>query len=297
LKAKLNGYEMRDLALFVVVAALVAVVGVVAGREVGLGERAAVAESEPLTLKLTATEQICETGRGYQESLVYSELDSGGNRSQREEVFGWTGIPSVPVAWNVSGGEAPYSLVIDNESAYRDDRNAGASGTATVGCADTSVGTSFLFDERLYAVDPGWKTVRGVVTDANGQTAEATATVYVLLDLGGGTTGDILRRGETYRVLGFLMTAPESFDVRVGGMAERECAENDPDPRCGDTVHGFSLIGTDAGISHYQNDGGLHKRRPDVSNLSGASVDPIAAAIDSMVDSLGKLPRGDRGSE
>ncbi|MCY4620097.1 MAG: hypothetical protein OXD50_16315 [Chloroflexi bacterium] len=113
MKAKLNRIRMRDLALFVVAAAMVAVVGVVAGRELGLGERPAAAESEPLTL--TAGEQICETGQGYQESIVYAELDAEGNRSQREEVFGWTGIPSVPVAWNVSSGEAPYSLLIDSE--------------------------------------------------------------------------------------------------------------------------------------------------------------------------------------
>ena len=100
-------------------------------------------EIEPLSLSLSVSQQICETERGYEEGVVHSELDAQGNRTQRDEVFGWSGIASVPVLWSVSGGNAPYGLVIDGESGYRDSQYVGSAGTATVGCADTSGGTSF----------------------------------------------------------------------------------------------------------------------------------------------------------
>ncbi|MDE2745691.1 MAG: hypothetical protein OXI41_06860 [Chloroflexota bacterium] len=203
----------------------------------------------------------------------------------------------MPVSWQVSGGHAPYTLVIDHEAAGKGGDYGGASGVAMVGCADASGGTWFdPYVGRVYAVDPqvdsGWKTVRAVVTDANGDTAEATVDFYVILQLG--STGDILRRGETYRVRGFLMTAPDGYDVRIGGGQERECTENDPDPRCGDTVNGYGLMGVDAGIALYQEDGALHSRWPDSDRADralGVNANPITKAVDAMIDSLGKLPR------
>ena len=248
MRTRLSRLRMRDLALFVVVAGVVAVAAVFGAREAGLGDRSAVAEGESLTLTLSTQQQVCETERARRSGVVESYKDEDGNWVERETIFGWYGIPSVAVRWHASGGQAPYTMVIDGEAADEHHAYEGPSGTALVGCADASVGTSFWPDEgRMYAVDPqvdsGWKTVRAVVIDANGDTANAMVQFYTLLDLGGGTTGEILRRGETYRILGILMTAPQNYDIRVGGIAERECAENDPDPRCGDTTHGFSLVG------------------------------------------------------
>ena len=299
--AKLNRLRIRDLGLFVVVAGIVAVSAVFAAREAGLGGGRAEATEEQLSLVLSMSEQICETKRAEEFSGGSSHLDEDGNRVQRKTVYGWSGVSSLPVKWQVSGGQEPFTLVIDHESADQDRDYRGATGIAQVGCADTSVGTSFwpLPDVgRLYDVDPqvdsGRKTVRAVVTDGNGDTAEATVEFYVILNLGGGTTGEILKRGETYHIGGVLMTAPRDYDVRVGSQEERECAENDPDPRCGGRIHWYLLVGVDAWIALYEEDGALDSRWPEASGsdrASGASADPLTAAVDSMVDSLGKLPQ------
>ncbi len=107
----------------------------------------------------------------------------------------------------------------------------------------------------------------------------------------------MLRRGETYRFLGFLVTAPKGYDVEVGGMVERECAVNDPNPRCGDRVHDHLIVGVDAWIYLYE-DGALHRRHPEVSEgATGTSSDSIGAAIDSLVDSVGKPPQREGSSD
>lgn len=262
--------------------------------------------AEPLTLTLRAPE-ICETERA--RNVGGWELRTNDQSARVHEFVsaGWGVSAEMPVRWRVDGGAPPYTLTIDGEP--RDARGAyhGQFGEASVGCVDSSVGT--FFEEvspqvgvmRLYRanpnVDSGWKTVRGVVMDANGRTAEATIAVYVLLDLASGTTGDVLRRGETYRVLGFLITAPQDYDVEVGGLAQRECAEDDPDPRCGDTFHDFLLVGVDAWIALYE-DGILHRRFPDTApDAPGRTTDPVAAAIDSLVDSVGNLPQRVSGQE
>ena len=92
-------------------------------------------------------------------------------------------------------------------------------------CSDTSGGTFFEYnagyDEliRFLRVDPqtdsGWKTVRATVTDANGETVEATTRFYVILD-GPAYYPDLLKRGETYRIFGHLFTIPSEFDMQVG---------------------------------------------------------------------------------
>ena len=100
------------------------------------------------------------------------------------------------------GGEPRYTLAIDNESAGEEGEHLGSTGTAFVGCGDTLGDTSIdPYEGRVYLVDlvldSGGKTIRAVVYDSDGATAGATIDVYVLLDMGGGTTGDILARGET----------------------------------------------------------------------------------------------------
>ncbi len=299
----------RDAALFVVVAAIVAVLGVMIGRELGIGQQtgASVAsspadESPPLpqqqseqttalTLTLSATE-FCETRRALEILGGESHRDEDGNWVQKWTSYGWWGVSSVPVRWQVSGGQAPYTLVIDHETNDAQHDYTGAAGVAQVGCADASVGTSIWPPmqpdrKRRYEVDPqvdsGWKTVRATVTDANGDTAEATTEIYVILALG--STGDILRRGQTYRVDGRLMTAPTSYDIVVGSTAEPQCAEYDPNPRCGDAYNGYGLLGTDAWITIYEDDGALRARWPEALSAvdaAQASPDPVTAAIDEL---------------
>lgn len=269
------------------------------GGEVSYGDTEDAEAIEPLTLTLRAPE-ICETERARNVGGWELRTNEEGARVREFVSAGWRVFAETPVRWRVDGGAPPYTLTIDGER--RDARWAyhGQFGEASVGCVDSSVGT--FFEEvspqdgvtRLYRADPnvdsGWKTVRGVVTDVNGRTAEATIAVYVLLDLGTGTSGEILLRGQTYRVLGFLLTAPEDYDVEVGGVAQRECAEDDPDPRCGETIHDFLLVGVDAWVYLYE-DGSLHERHPEASEgAAGASVDSLDVAIDSLVNSVGQPP-------
>ena len=302
---RLSRIRLRGLALFVVVAGTVAALFVAC--EAGLGEQSAVAETEPLTLTLTAETEICETAGAFEVWGILLRVDEEDEDKVTEErvTDGWTGVGNAVVRWRVEGGLEPYRLEIDGETLSINDRAYGGPvGVARVGCADTTVGRRWgeysHQRARYYEADPqvdsGWKTVRAVVTDANGNEAEATARFYVLLDLGGGTTGEIMKRGETYRILGVLMTAPDDYDARVGGRAERECAENDPDPRCGDTLIDFGLVSADAWIALYEDDGQVHSRRPEADGSggpAGAAGDDLTAAVDSWVESLGMLPKAE----
>ncbi len=312
MNARLRRITLRDAALFALVTAAVAVSTVCGAQELGLdGERAeAVSQADveqqtqaqsgqeegadPLILTLTPEADYCETERASESWGI----GSGGVRLSA----GWVVSAEIGLQWNVTGGEAPYTLEIDGESEDAfGQRYSGAAGRATAPCVDTSVSWRWGRSEggavRLYRSDPqidsGWTSVRAKVTDANGDTAEATARFYVLLDLGGGSSGEILTRGETYRVNGVLMTAPEGYDLTIGGYDELDCPENDPNPRCGEALNTFGLVGVDAWISLYEEDGELDSRRPEADGSggpAGAAGDELTAAVDALVDSLGKLP-------
>ena len=298
MRAKLSRIGLRDLALFVAVAGIVAVAAVFAAREAGLDGGRAGATDGQLSLSLSVSQQICETERAWEFSLGESRRDEDGNWVQSKTVLGWWRIPSLPVVWQVSGGQEPYTLVIDHESADQHGDYEGATGTAQVGCADASVGTSFWpLPEigRLYDVDPevdsGWKTVRAVVTDANGDTAEATARFYVILNLGGGTTGEILKRGETYRIYDRLLTAPSSYDIEVGGVVEQGCEGLPAGRRC-ESASGFSLVGGNAWILLYESD--LAEDSRGYSGVAGADSSQRAnadAALDAFAESVDAVPR------
>ena len=211
-QTRLRTLRVRDVALFAVVTALVAVGGVFAARWAGLDGAPAAATEEPLTLKLSATQQICETDHAARISGGESWKDEDGTWHEKLTIYGWGRVTTVPVRWQVSGGQAPYTLVIDHETQDEHRGYFGASGVARVGCADASVGTSFWWgvtEDRMYDTDPmvdsGWKTVNAVVTDANGDTATASAEFYVILIVD--RVDHQMRGGETYRVYGRLMTA------------------------------------------------------------------------------------------
>ncbi len=270
------------------------------------GEHAA----EPLSLSLSAPE-ICETGRAQESYGVTVEVDEKGNSTEQERSYGWGGIASVSIGWSVSGGNAPYSLVIYNESGHRELAYTGKWGTASVGCADTSGGTSFRFGERLYSVDPqvdsGWKTLRGVVTDANGGTAGATTRFYVIR-----TDAEILRRGQTYRVWGdHLVTAPSSYDVGLTSPSEVECPEDAPASYRCEPAFGLLLFPDGhqndwttaiAQVNLYVTDGTEESRWRKLDDGTwieiAASVrspstedDPVIEALDEIAESVGRLPQ------
>ena len=249
MRAMLSRLRARDAALFVLIAGLVAAGVFAAAREAGVGERAdagtqaaaaaqrapapqpdsgAGTPAEPLALTLSAPE-VCETlpAQEYAGGRVYQ--DEEGNWQVEWTSSGWTGVNEVRVTWTASGGAAPYTLQIDGEPRDVAGAYAGATGTASVSCALRSSGVFFPHpldeEHRRYRtgpeVDSGLKTIRATVTDGSGATAEASIAVYVILSVGG--SGDILQSGETYRVLGTLLTVPEGVDhLILGGMVESD---------------------------------------------------------------------------
>ncbi len=232
MRNRANGIGLRRAALFVALAAAVAAIVVVAGRELGWGGPAAQGQGGAgMTLSLSAA-PICETERGT--GYSGSELrDNDDGTTERYDVFiGYFGIAETDVSWSVSGGTAPYTLVIDGETRDATHSYRGATGTASVSCA-LEPGETFIDprDGRGYLSDPpkvdsGVKTIRATVTDANGATAEAAIDIYVILNIS--DSGTKLARGQTYRVRGFLMTIPDGVDMVIGGFAVSGC-EGDHD--------------------------------------------------------------------
>ena len=151
MRARLSRLRVRDVALFVAVAAVVAVVGVLLAREAGVGGREAVAEGETLTLTLSALE-ICETERA--RNLVYSLLRTNeeGVRVREWVSRGWRVFAETPVTWRVSGGARPYTLMIDGESRDAAGAYDGPAGKAMVSCAITTLDTYFEAVSRQVGV-------------------------------------------------------------------------------------------------------------------------------------------------
>ena len=236
-------WKLRDVALVVAVTAIVAVLGVVIGREASIGEEtgASVAstpadnsaplpqqqseETTALTLSLSATRQICETPGAQRFGVSQQRPDDNGRLVRQSVTLGWffRAEVHVPIHWQVSGGTPPYTIVIDNETRDIDGDYVGPSGTAKVTCGDTSGGTTFEddkgFDEvlRFHRVDPqpdsGRKTIRGTVTDANGASVDVTTRFYVIR-VDPDYYPAILKRGETYRIFGRLFTIPPTLTCK-----------------------------------------------------------------------------------
>ena len=304
-------------ALLTLVAATVAAVTVFADREAGIDDVPpvaetqslnaesedveAVAEAETLSLALTAPVK-CETERGQGYGRDEAVYDKDGNFVRVERKFvAWYEVREFSVSWSVSGGTAPYALTIDGESRDATGDYAGASGSGRVLCADTTVesfidGPTFAFRGDPQ-VDSGWKTVRAVVNDADGDTAEATVDVYVIL-----VNPRILMRGKTYRVWGRLFTAPATHDLLPSVFVEHECSEVTPDERC-ETEIGFAIDadGVRANLMLWESDLAesrrwqilgdgtiVEGRNPRPAGADGS--DTVDAAFDAAVDSVGKLP-------
>ena len=304
MRATLSRIRLRDLALFVVVSGVVAVAAVFAAREDGVGGGAAVAEVEPLTLTLTTQTQICETERARQRGSSQLRTNEHGVRVRESVTIGWFSETELPVRWHVRGGMAPNTLVIDGES--RDVRHhcAGPLGTAKVGCADTSGGTFFeersvvLGVLRFYREDPeidsGLKTIRAVVTDADGAIDEAAVEVYVIL-----VDPVVMTRGETYRVFGHLITAPATHDLRNGSISDREC--DDAGLRCETQIQiALSTTEVEARLFLFLSDGAESGRWQILSDgtvIEGRFSGAMGAAGESDVDAAFDLVAGSVGNE
>lgn len=331
MRERLKRIGVRQAGTFVMIAVIVAVSVVMIGREFGIGREAAAvpeaasveptaepADSPPATSEPAAEPQesepeqsirklelaldaapYCETGGGVGFSGSVLEYDDDGNPLGRTNVdLGYGRIAETDVRWTVTGGTAPYRLMIDNEP--RDGRGAyeGASGVASVSCAPKP--GEVLYDDyeekRRYREDPmidsGPKTIRAVVTDAAGATATATIGIYVILQaLDSGTP---LTSGETYRLNGTLFTIPERVEAKLGSYEESHG---------GETIFGiiFYLNGY-RGIAGFGVNSGTEIGRRQIERLSGATAvisgqgqqsDPEAALLslfDDLVKSVGQPP-------
>lgn len=324
MKARLSRIRLHNLALLVVVAGVVAVAVLIAGREAGVSEQvggkqaevveqrapaqernnSAEAQPEPLTLTLTTGAKICETGPGSGFSDAISIVDDDGKFVRWESKFaGWWLVEEIPVSWVITGGTGPYALEIDGETQDAFGPYAGASGTASVTCATTALervwerpeegGRGFVSNPE---VDSGPKTIRAVVTDATGQTAEASVEIYVILELGG--SKDVIKAGRTYRVFGHLITAPAGRDVRVGSFEEPSCDGVPDDVRCEPSFRLLVLgsSGPIARVSLFASDGAELRRQrlgPTGAVLADSVVDAgddIDQYLDELVESVGNYP-------
>lgn len=181
---------------------------------------------ELLTLTLTGPSR-CTTTRGQAYGRDEDIYDDEGNYLRTERRFvGHYEVKQFPVSWSVQGGAGPYTLTIDGASEDEAGPFTGASGQRMVYCATTTV-QSFIDEagDRALRADPmidsGWKTVRTIVTDAKGLTAEASVDVYVVLIWT--DPQQILRGGQTYEVEGWIVTIPDGLNMRAGGYEESDC--------------------------------------------------------------------------
>lgn len=331
MRERLKRIGVRQAGTFVMIAVIVSVSVVMIGREFGIGREAAAvpeaasvgptaepADSPPATSKPAAEPQesepeqsirklelaldaapYCETGGGVGFSGSVLEYDDDGNPVGRTNVdLGYGRIAETDVRWTVTGGTAPYLLMIDNEP--RDGRGVyeGASGVASVSCAPKP--GEVLYDDyeekRRYREDPmidsGPKTIRAVVTDAAGATATASIGIYVILQASDSDTP--LTAGETYRLNGTLFTIPDGVEARIGGYEESHGGET-----IFDIV--FYLDGH-KGIVGFGVNSGTQIGNRLIGRLSSATAaisgqaeqdDPEAALdslFDELVDSVGQPP-------
>ena len=246
MNGKLSRIRWRELALLITLVCVLAILTACGDQGAGLdgeqvGARTEQSQSrldqsqptleqeqsaEPLSLTLTGPSR-CTTKRGQSYGIDEAIYDDDGNYLRSERRFAsHLGVKEFQVSWTVSGGTGPYALTIDGASEDRSGPFTGASGQGKVFCANTTV-PSFVDDagNRGFRANPmidsGTKTVRAVVTDANGQTAETSIKVYVILSIS--ETGAPLSAGETYRVEGHLYTIPLGVQATVGGYEEVVC--------------------------------------------------------------------------
>ncbi|MCY4620104.1 MAG: hypothetical protein OXD50_16350 [Chloroflexi bacterium] len=276
----------------------------------------AATQSDSLTLTLTAA-AACETEAGRGGFWERVRIDADGNRTYEHVALGLYGVAETPVQWSVTGGTAPFTLVIDGEARDARHEYKGRRGTASVSCALETGDVYFGPDTpgrevRRYrgaaVVDSGLKTIRAVVTDGEGRTAETSIDVYVIR-----TDPEILRRGQTYRVWGdLLVTAPSSYDVALGSPLEIECEErDDPDPYYCEPSFGLDLLPDGhhgdwttavASINLYVLDGTEESRWRKLNEGTWIEItaavlaasdedDPVLAALDEIANSVGDPPR------
>ena len=134
-------------------------------------------------------------------------------RCESETTYSFA-APSVSVDWEVSGGQAPYSVLINGEL-YE-----GSSGVVEVTCG------RWTWD----SLGSGPVTIQATVTDAAGRRASALADMYALRVIDSTPRGEYwLRAGETYRIRDLLFTMPLDDGLNVGRYVTGDCANWGPE--------------------------------------------------------------------
>ncbi len=314
---RMRQLRLRDAVLFVVFVAVVAMVVVMIGRELGIGGQATAtigqASVDSGVAEATATPDVPdaapeanpdanETGGGtFRDAgesagsqIAASDLSlslSAPAICETDDGFYGSGIGETPVAWEVTGGTGPYTLDIDGETRDASQDYVGQTGTASVSCALETGDVHYedLTDEPYrdlegdYLLDSGLKTIRAVVTDASGKTREATVDVYVILSTG--RHEHLLRGGHTYRVFGrLLLTIPPEVDFRIGETSS-------------DGTFSLTVNGSDYQAVIWLDDDTFsetYRFLPQSGELArGLAVEgaDYGEIFDTLVDSFGKLPK------
>ncbi len=142
----------------------------------------------------------------------------------------WFAAESVRVGWEVTGGEAPYDVLIDGEL-YE-----GSSGIVEVTCGRW----------RWSRLGSGPVTIQATVTDAAGRKASTLADIYALRVFSRTPRGEYwLTAGETYLIRGLLVTIPPGGGAYVERYVTGDC--DTWGPACDDR---FLLWRRDAGDIH-----------------------------------------------
>ena len=313
-------WRQRDIALFLAVAGLVALLTVLIGRELGIGRPAEATKpvgetAQELTLSLT-TLPTCETRRAF--GLSGSEWirdDDGVIIGTRRVSLGYS-VAEVAVQWLISGGTPPYTITIDNET--RDIRGTykGSNVTALVSCAHRTGEVIYddIVKERRLVEDPqidsGPKVISGTVTDANGNMATGSTRTYVILRV---DAAQPLNAGRTYSIGGILVTIPHNVIAEYADLTHIECYNTDPDCEDQHIIHtlGIGYRG-ELGIgAHSGTAAGTHVRIGNIWGIHDTTASPgsdhdsimaavpdeekIQAALDLMSDSVGDMPAGTTG--
>lgn len=86
-------------------------------------------DADALSLTLSAP-TVCIVYYASREVHASYRTNDEGEEEEVHDFGHWTSIETVPVAWQVSGGTPPYSLVIDDEPGDPQGKYRGASGSA-----------------------------------------------------------------------------------------------------------------------------------------------------------------------
>ncbi len=306
MRTRLRTLRLRDVFMFVAIGAVVAIVVVFIGRQLGVGGSAN-AEVTALQQEQSHAPALSTIGDSQPaENQEFAETDltltlSAPDICETDHGFQGYGIGETPVSWTVIGGEPPYQLEIDGETRDANHRYEGQTGIASVSCALRTGNAqyeeltgSYRYLTGEYVVDSGLKTINAVATDATGHTVSATVNVYIILNEPG-----YLRRGKTYRVYGHLFTVPDMYDLEFHTPDDIECQENST-TRCEKTFT-FAITGgtIEARLFLYVSDLTEARRwqtQPDGTQVRGRddtaqhASNPVDLTFDLLLESMDKQP-------